>query len=108
MNPAFAKHKGISARRAVSEEVFNREARAYRQYVLSVHGLTQADVARAIGVTQQYVSMILDGKRKTNSDKAYRVRQFVAKRVGKTSSVLWPYYDPDFYLKRWRRLHPDD
>ncbi len=108
MNPAFAKHKGISARRAVSEEVFNREARAYRQYVMTAHGLTQENVGRVVGVTQQYVSMILDGKRGNYSAKAQRVREFVAGKVGKHPGTLWPIYDPDFYYKRWKRLHPDE
>jgi len=106
MNPAFAKHKGISARRAVSKGVFDREARAYRQYVMAVHGLTQADVGRTIGVTQQYVSMILDGTSGNfyYSGKACRVREFVAAKVGKQAETLWPQHDPEFLNKRWERL----
>ncbi len=100
MNPAFAKHKGISSRQALSEEVFTREAHAYRLYVMAANGLTVRDVCQATGESKQYVSLVLSGTRRMRLPRGRRVREFIAKKVGKHSRTLWPIYNRDAYY-RW-------
>ena len=48
-------------------------------------GITQADIAREIGVTRAFVNQIINGQRQTR-----RVRMAVAKAVGKRVEDLWP------------------
>lgn len=46
---------------------------------------TQAQIARRLGISKQYVNTVIKGKRTT-----MRVRKAIAKAVGKRVEELWP------------------
>jgi transcriptional regulator with XRE-family HTH domain len=48
-------------------------------------GITQASIAKKIGVTLPFVNQIIKGQRSTG-----RVRRAIAKAVGKRVEELWP------------------
>ncbi|HND34079.1 MAG TPA: helix-turn-helix transcriptional regulator [Myxococcota bacterium] len=53
-------------------------------------GVTQVDLAERIGVTKQMVGMTIHG-----ATKSPRVRQGIARELGKTYSEVWGEEDPD-------------
>lgn len=48
-------------------------------------GITQAGIARNIGVTRAFVNQVINGQRNNK-----RVRMAIAKAVGKRVKDLWP------------------
>jgi lambda repressor-like predicted transcriptional regulator len=52
---------------------------------LLIKGITQASIAKKLGVTESLVSMVVHGKEK-NSE----IRKAIAKAVGKPIREIWP------------------
>lgn len=52
--------------------------------LLVLHGIRNRDLARAIGVSEAFVSMVLHGK-----EESRRVKQFIAQALGIKVEKLW-------------------
>ncbi len=51
---------------------------------LMLKGVTQASIARKLGITPSLISMVIQGKEKTP-----RVRQAIAEVIGKKVEEIW-------------------
>ncbi len=61
----------------------------YRKMQMAMAGVSQADIARLLGVSESLVSKVVRGHRADGLD-ARRVRRAIADHCGSSMAKLWP------------------
>ena len=51
-------------------------------------GLTQADLANELNVSQQMIYLIINGQ-----TKSYRIQKFISELIGQPIGRIWPVYE---------------
>jgi DNA-binding XRE family transcriptional regulator len=62
----------------------------YVSGLLIMHGINQAELAGKIGITQPFLSMIINGQRIGAKEKGKLARQVIAESLGMKVEDLWP------------------
>jgi transcriptional regulator with XRE-family HTH domain len=62
----------------------------YVSALLIMHGINQAELAEKIGVSQPFLSMIINGRRIGAKEKGKLARQVIAESLGVAVEDLWP------------------
>ena len=58
--------------------------------LLTMHGINQAELAEKIGVTQPFLSQLINGRRIGAKEKGKLARQIIAESLGMKVEDLWP------------------
>ena len=58
--------------------------------LLVLHAIDRAELASKIGVSQAFLSMIINGRRMGAKEKGKRARQVIADALGMKVEELWP------------------
>jgi len=62
----------------------------YVSGLLIMHGINQTELAKKIGVSQPFLSLIITGRRVGAKEKGKRVRRIIAESLGMDEKELWP------------------
>lgn len=62
----------------------------YVSGLLIMHGINQAELAEKIGVSQPFLSMIINGRRIGAKEKGKLARRVIAESLGIPVDELWP------------------
>ncbi|HPL64824.1 MAG TPA: helix-turn-helix transcriptional regulator [Syntrophales bacterium] len=71
----------------------NKKRKRYISALLVLHNISQAELARRIGVSKGFFSLVVTGRRGGTRKKGplvNKVRQAVADALGMTVAELWP------------------
>ena len=68
----------------------NKKKGRYVSALLIMHGISQAELAEQIGITQPFLSQIINGQRLGAKEKGRLARQVIAASLGMKVEELWP------------------
>jgi len=68
----------------------NKKKGRYVSALLIMHGINQAELVEKIGISQPFLSMIINGRRIGAKEKGKLARQVIAESLGMKVEHLWP------------------